>query len=278
MDISVITPSLNMLDYLRRCHASVADQTGVAAEHIVLDACSTDGTVEWLQSTPDLVASIAPDDGMYDAINRGLGLATGDIWSYLNCDEQYLPGTLQFVREYFDSHPEVDVISGDTLLVRPDGTLISYRKTYSLPLPLVLATDLHMHTSSLFFRRSIVDKGNLFDKRYRYVGDQEFVIRLMRNQYRFAFCHRYFSAFTMTGQNIGVSAAALCEGRRLRSQLPRLVMASAGPLHLVRWAMKFLAGAYFQRMPLAYAVYDSADAVERRAFVAHTASFRWRED
>jgi len=68
-----------MLDYLKRCHASVADQEGVSLEHIVMDGCSTDGTAEWLASTPSLVGVVAPDEGMYDAINKGFRLARGDV-------------------------------------------------------------------------------------------------------------------------------------------------------------------------------------------------------
>ncbi len=277
MDVSVITPSLNMLDYLKRCHASVVDQHGVNLEHIVMDGCSTDGTAVWLGSTPSLVGVVAPDEGMYDAINKGFHLARGDVLSYLNCDEQYLPGTLSFIKEYFDAHPDVDIIAGDTLLIRPDGSLIAYRKTYPLPLLLVLASDLHVHTSSMFFRRTILDRGDYFDKNFRYVGDQEYFVRLMRKKYRFAFCRRYLSAFTMTGRNRGMTNNAISEGIRLRSQVPAAFHSLVGPIHIVRWIIKFLTGSYFQRMPLVYSVYDSSEVSDRRVFVAQSASFRYLE-
>ena len=86
--------------------ASVADQ-GVEAEHIVQDACSNDGTLEWLLTDPRVKAFSEKDAGMYDAVNRGLRRASGEILSYLNCDEQYLPGALPHaVAAYFERHPE----------------------------------------------------------------------------------------------------------------------------------------------------------------------------
>src|SRR5205809_81991 len=89
--VSVITPSFNMLEFLKRCHRSVADQ-GVHLEHIVMDGGSSDGTAEWLAGSDVSLWQSASDAGMYDAVNKGLQLASGDILAYLNCDEQYLPG------------------------------------------------------------------------------------------------------------------------------------------------------------------------------------------
>jgi hypothetical protein len=90
MKISVITPSFRNSDWLKLCIASVADQ-GVDLEHIVQDSCSDDATQEWLPNDSRVKAFIEKDGGMYDAINRGLRRASGDILAYLNCDEQYVP-------------------------------------------------------------------------------------------------------------------------------------------------------------------------------------------
>jgi glycosyltransferase involved in cell wall biosynthesis len=98
MDISVVTPSFNMLSYLKRCVASVADQERVQAEHLVMDGGSRDGTVEWLKTQTSLLSEVRSDNGMYDAVNRGFRRARGQIVAHLNCDEQYLPGTLESVR------------------------------------------------------------------------------------------------------------------------------------------------------------------------------------
>src|SRR5271169_5435610 len=116
MRFSVVTPSFRQSQWLKLCVASVADQ-GVEVEHIVQDSCSDDGTLDWLLTDPRVKAYAEKDAGMYDAVNRGLRRASGQILSYLNCDEQYLPGTLQEVENYFDHHPDVEMLFGDALVV-----------------------------------------------------------------------------------------------------------------------------------------------------------------
>ena len=101
MKFSIITPSFRNSEWLKLCVASVADQSGVKFEHIVQDACSDDGTQHWLPGDSRVKAYIEKDGGMYDAVNRGYRRATGDILSYLNCDEQYLPGALAAVKSFF---------------------------------------------------------------------------------------------------------------------------------------------------------------------------------
>jgi glycosyltransferase involved in cell wall biosynthesis len=135
VEISVITPSLNQIGFLKTCCASVADQQGAAFEHIVIDGGSGDGSPSWLRQQPEVISVSEADRGMYDAVNKGLALARGEILAYLNCDEQYLPGALSFVSAYFRKHPQVDMLSGDFLAVEPDGVLKAYRKAIPLRWP-----------------------------------------------------------------------------------------------------------------------------------------------
>ena len=109
MNFSIVTPSFRNSRWLKLCIASVADQQGVEFEHIVQDSCSDDGTQNWLPQDKRVKAFIEKDTGMYDAVNRGYRRAQGDILAYLNCDEQYLPGALRAVGDYFAAHPEVEV-------------------------------------------------------------------------------------------------------------------------------------------------------------------------
>src|SRR5258706_14763161 len=97
--ISIVTPSYRNSNWLKLCIASVADQGG-DVEHIVQDAGSDDGTLDWLLHDKRVTPVVEKDQGMYDAINRGLKRSRGEILAYLNCDEQYLPGALQAVRDF----------------------------------------------------------------------------------------------------------------------------------------------------------------------------------
>lgn len=271
---TVVTPSYNMLPYLKRCVRSVADQQ-VSAEHIVVDGMSRDGTAEWLRTRPDVCSVIERDAGMYDAVNKGLDRARGEFVSYLNCDEQYLPGTLAIVADHFEAHPEVDVVFGDALLIDPQGNLLSYRKGYQPRWPYIAVAHLYVLSCTMFLRRRVLDAGARFDMCWKDVGDAEFVIRILRGGARAAHIPKYLSAFTMTGSNMSAGPNARAESRRLRKSCPPLVRALALPLDVMRRIEKVASGAYFQQFPLRYAVYPEADAGTRREYVARSSTFRW---
>lgn len=131
MKFSIVTPSLNDLPRLRLCVGSVRGQTG-EREHIVQDACSVDGTAQWLAAQPDINSVSEHDTGMYDAINRGWRRSQGDILSWLNSDEQYLPGTLATVASFFEAYPKVDFVYGHALVVDGDGALLAARREIRL--------------------------------------------------------------------------------------------------------------------------------------------------
>ncbi|MDQ6671174.1 MAG: glycosyltransferase [Chloroflexota bacterium] len=276
MDLSIVTPSYNMLGYLKRACASVRDQEGASFEHIVVDAMSTDGTVDWLRTAPAVTSIVEKDNGMYDAINKGLRRARGEIVSYLNCDEQYLPGSLQYVKEYFDTHPDVDGICGDVLLIRPDGSLIAFIKSYPPIWPFILANHLYVYPCSMFLRRRIIDHGDLFDATFKDIGDEEFVVRLLRKRYRLKNVRRYLSAFTMTQANRSQQPFALQEGLRMREYVPAWVDRYRRPLNIARLFLKLVSGAYFERPPLSYALYTTDPDRGRALFSARRLSPRFR--
>jgi glycosyltransferase involved in cell wall biosynthesis len=275
--ISVVTPSFNMLSYLRRCCASVADQRGVNVEHIVMDGGSTDDTVDWLHCHPELISQAQPDNGMYDAVNKGFLRARGDIVSHLNCDEQYLPGTLEFVVAYFGKRPDVDVLFGNILTVRPDGRLIAYRKGYRPWQPVILSSVLHVYTAAMFIRRRVIEEGQLYDDTYKDIGDAELILRLLQKGYRIEHVPRYLSTFTITGNNRSAHVKTIpAEIARFREQAPWWVRRFTPVWQTVGYGAKLLNGAYFQKKPIKYSIYADDDTRSRTEFVSHEASFRWQ--
>ena len=279
---SIITPSYNMLEYLKKCAASVRDQEGVNFEHIIIDGGSADGTTEWLGQNSQIKSISEKDNGMYDAINKGLRMAGGDIIAYLNCDEQYLPGTLAYVREWFAKHPDVDIIFGDTLLIKPAGSLIAFRKGYRPWWVYMAASHLYLQSCSMFFRRRIIDNGFFFDTRFRVIGDEEFVVRLLRNGYKACHVERFLGAFTMTGKNLSVDERAAEEKKMAAAKLPRYTRYFKWVINSVRLMEKFISGAYFLPIPLAYEVYtdsnfeNAENETQRKSFIVKKASFKWK--
>ena len=121
MVFSIVTPTFKQPEWVRLCAASVADQVGVTFEHIIQDGGDGQG-LEWLESMPRAHLFVEPDQGMYDALTKGISKATGDIIGHLNSDEQYLPGTFEIVHRFFTRNPEVEVVFGDAILIGADFT------------------------------------------------------------------------------------------------------------------------------------------------------------
>lgn len=111
--ISIVTPTFNSAAYLEACIQSLLEQDYPALEHIIMDGGSTDGTLDIIQRYADHLAYWVsePDNGMYDAIQKGFAQATGTIMAWLNSDDLYLPWTLHLVRDIFVALPELDWIT-----------------------------------------------------------------------------------------------------------------------------------------------------------------------
>lgn len=276
MNFSIVTPSFRSARWLKLCIASVADQAGVEFEHIVQDAGSDDGTLEWLPNDKRVRAYVEKDSGMYDAVNRGYRRAKGDLLAYLNCDEQYLPGALEKVREFFERHPEIDVVFGDCLVVDQTGAYICERR--ALP-PQLLHTwtgpSLSFLTAATFIRRRVLDeKGLFFRPELRDLGDAEWALRLVKTCVRTGILPEFLSIFTETGQNMNLGANAATEQAQFRASAPAWVRA-LGPLALAHYRLRRWRAGHYSCRQHDYAIYTSQSPGARKVFhVAHP-TFRW---
>src|SRR3954469_24178325 len=110
MRITIVTPTLNRADHLPMAIESVLQQGYDDVEHIVVDGMSTDGTVEVLARYPHLRVIREPDTGLWDALNKGIRAATGEVIGHLNSDDCYTPGAIDAVRAAFA--PDVEIVCG----------------------------------------------------------------------------------------------------------------------------------------------------------------------
>jgi glycosyltransferase involved in cell wall biosynthesis len=260
MRISIVTPSYRGSQWLRLCVASVADQ-GVELEHIIQDAGSDDGTLDWLLADRRVRAHVERDQGMYDAIDRGFRKATGEIFGYLNCDEQYLPNCLRSVLAFFEQQPSVDVVFGDVIMADNHGGYVAHRKMQT---PLKYHTwTCHLSTLScgMFFRRSLyLDRGFRFDGALRDVGDGEWMVRLLRAGITMAALGVFTSVFTLTGVNMSTGMNARRENRELRRRAP-VWARMARPLLVAHHRFRRWKGGMYVRTPFAFSLFtlDSPD-------------------
>jgi glycosyltransferase involved in cell wall biosynthesis len=231
---------------------------------------------DWLPQDPRVKTFVERDSGMYDGVNRGLRRASGDILSYLNCDEQYLPGCLQRVERFFQEHPDVAVVFGDFIVVDSDLNYLFHRKV-QVPLKHhTWVSHLPAFTCATFFRRTVIsDHGLFFDARLRDVGDAEWVVRLLKRRIRMGVLRAFTSVFTMTGENMSAKPNAIRERRELQESAP-FVARALKPLIVSHHRLRRLAGGIYSQAPFSFSIYTKQSPASRLTFdVAHP-TFRWK--
>jgi glycosyltransferase involved in cell wall biosynthesis len=275
VNVSVVTPSYKQLCYLKLCAASVSDQVGIDKEHVIQDGGTGAELDSWAASQPALKLYIEKDSGMYDAINRGLRRATGEICAYLNCDEQYLPGTLKKVAAFFESRPNIDVLFGDVILINPEGKPLSYRRTVLPTLRHIQLAHLNTPTCATFFRKTLLDRGFYFDPTWRSVGDAVWIENLLKAGVPMAVLHQPLAVFTQTGQNLGANSATRAEASRRRKSVGSAKIRTAAVVlqHRLR---KALAGAYRPRH-VKIEIF-TPDSPNMRKRIAAWVGFGWRTE
>lgn len=177
---SVITATLNRRDFLAEAIASVAAQDTGDCEHLILDGGSTDGTLEMLREHPRLRVVSEPDRGMYDAWNRGLRLAQGEVVAFVNSDDIFLPGACEAVHNVF-ADPAVQVVTGGAEFFRSESGSRTVVRTYDrqdrLALNVRNVTFGVPVINARFFRRTFLAQIGELDLRYAVAADRELLLR-----------------------------------------------------------------------------------------------------
>lgn len=197
MKFSIVTPSYNYGSYIETAIESVLAQAsdGIEIEHIVVDAGSTDSTVEVLERYPHLIWTSEPDKGMSDGINKGFRRATGDWMMWLNADDGLRPGALASVVAHIARHPKADVVYGDCVFV--DSKFKEIRRQYQHGFDhfVLLYGGCYIPSTSCFFQRAIIDEGHLLDIEFRVCMDFEYFVRLDHLGYRFSYMPKSLANF-----------------------------------------------------------------------------------
>jgi glycosyltransferase involved in cell wall biosynthesis len=201
MSVSIITVALNSARHIRKAIDSIIQQDDGRLQYVVIDGKSSDDTVAIVESyrptfEDRLVVVSEKDKGLYDAMNKGIALATGDVIGILNSDDQYLPGTIAAVEALFRAQ-DVDIAYGDVEVHGPDGpelykgSLKGIREIMSIPHP------------GCFVRRAAYDRWGVFDTRYRFHADYDLLLRWHFGGARFASLNRLVARFEAGGLSSG---------------------------------------------------------------------------
>jgi glycosyltransferase involved in cell wall biosynthesis len=161
---------------------SLASQEMQDFEHIVIDGGSTDETLEILKAFEgryNLRWVSEPDRGMYNAINKGLAMATGEIIGYINTDDAYFPWTLRVVRDVMSEADGPSIVYGDvaffeeatgagSVLIFPEIDEVLLRRAVTIPQP------------ATFWRRNVLDTVGFFREDLRAAGDLDYWLRVVK--------------------------------------------------------------------------------------------------
>ncbi len=229
--ISIITPSLNRVGFIKTAIESVLNQDYTRFEHLIMDGGSTDGTLEVLKRFPHLNVVCQPDTGIYDAINKGIGLAHGEVIGLLNTDDFYAENIFGTVANQFSEHPEMDALVGQATILQEkskDGWEILTTLPSVLPGELLFrATQGSPVFNAWFFRKRLFEEIGTFDARYKYVADRDFLIRMafLARAYKnldllFYHYRMHAGSFTLSGQDSG-EASYMFETRALAERYIR---------------------------------------------------------
>lgn len=180
--ISVVTATWNCAATIADCLHSVAAQSYSEREHVVIDGASRDGTLDLLQGYRNQLAVLVsePDQGIYDALNKGIGRASGDVVGFLHADDLYAhPDVLAHIAAAFESDPDLCAVYGDLQYVRKNDTSEVVRHWKSTPFTAArLAWGWMPPHPTLYVRREWYARIGGLDTRYRIAADYFSILQL----------------------------------------------------------------------------------------------------
>lgn len=189
MKISIITATLNRVDFIDKCLASVENQTFRDIEHIFIDGFSTDGTVEKIQEyikrNKDIKCKFiqTTPKGISNAMNVGIKNATGDIIHFLHSDDYYLEdNSLKKVEKEFRKNTKVNWLIGSVgLEFKHKKLIIGYKILLDVGLKNLVGISLIPHENT-FMKKSLFDKYGLFKEDIKITMDYDYWMNLLKTE------------------------------------------------------------------------------------------------
>ena len=185
MKISIITVCYNAEKTIADTLSSVKHQTYPDVEHIVVDGNSIDNTLKIIHANKDRITNLIsePDNGIYDAMNKGIRAATGDIIGFLNSDDVFAHNNVLAQIANALSDPSVKCCYGDLVYVSQNNMnhIVRYWKSREYKKGLFRRGWMPAHPT-FYAKREIYEKYGLFDLRFRQAADFELLLRFMETQ------------------------------------------------------------------------------------------------
>lgn len=193
MKISIITVVYNNEKTILDAMQSVLSQSYKNIEYVIIDGGSTDNTVNLINRHKDKLWYFVSekDNGLYDAMNKGICASTGDLIGILNSDDMYQDSdVITSVIDQFNSDPKLDILYGDLVYVKSDNTdkVVRYWKSKGYYDRFFENANVPPHPA-LFVRSKVYKEAGFFDLDYKIAADYEFMLRIFKN-------HKFNSKYT----------------------------------------------------------------------------------
>lgn len=198
--ISIVTPSFNQGKFVEATVRSVLDQRYPKLEYLFMDGGSTDETLDRIEPYRARFAYFrsGPDGGQSAAIADGFSRCSGDIMAYLNSDDMLLPGTLNFVADFFARHPRVDLIYSHRCIVDAENRVTGHWILPPHSSFLMRRWDL-IPQETCFWRRKLFDTCGNIDNSFWFAMDYDLLVRFMKAG-RLKRVNRFLGAFRIHDQ------------------------------------------------------------------------------
>ncbi len=175
--VSIITVCFNAAETLECTIKSVINQSYQNIEYIIIDGCSKDGTIDIIKKYERKITKwlSEPDNGIYDAMNKGIQISSGELIAFLNADDWYEDGAIDFVVRNYQMNQNVDILHGNEIRRTEDGKFLwamrpnqNYKK---------LKTGMTLFHSACFITRKCYDQWGLYDINYSIAADYDLLLR-----------------------------------------------------------------------------------------------------
>lgn len=212
--ISIVTVCRNSVNTIHRAFDSVLQQKYQHIDYVVVDGVSSDRTLDVVKKYEEKFLSRGlqfrwisePDRGIYDAMNKGIAMAQGDIINTLNSDDFYEPDTLQVIASACSAHPEVGIFYGLLRVLMQGLELLIYRYRYEHYL-LNLKSGVYSAAQhpTCFVRRDVYKQIGTYDLQFSIAADHDFLIRAMEAKVKFYPLDVILSNFDSAGASSNMS-------------------------------------------------------------------------
>ncbi len=215
--VTIVTPSFNQARFLGATIESVLRQDYPHLEYIVLDGGSTDGSLDIIRHYQDRLAAWVsePDKGQTAAINRGFGMAHGEILAWLNSDDVYFPGAVKEAVAYLQAHPDVGMVHGAAFYVDEAGAPVARFPSADTDMKALRRGAPHIAQQAAFFRSSVWKMVGPLDPTFYYAMDYDLWVRISAVT-PLAYVPRVWAGFRLHGESKSMTVARRCWPEMMR--------------------------------------------------------------